>query len=67
MKGYSVQVQPLSEEDGGGYEALFPQLGRGVVGYGATQEEAVQDLMEAIPLFLSVLKETGQMLPKGAF
>ena len=63
IKGYAIQVKPLTEEDGGGYEAPFPQLARSVVGYGSTQQEAVADLFAAVPAFLEVMAEAGRCLP----
>jgi antitoxin HicB len=60
---YVIQVKPLSEELGGGYEALFPQLARGVVGYGNTQQEAINDLMQAAPAFAEAVEESGQRIP----
>lgn len=63
IENYAMQVKPLSKEDGGGFEALFPQLARGVVGYGATAQAAVNDLMEAVPVFLAAIEDMGQTLP----
>lgn len=60
---YAIHVDPVSEEYGEGFEALFPKLGRGVVGYGSTQSEAIEDLLDAAPGFLEALIETGQELP----
>src|SRR6185503_18477515 len=63
---YRVDVRPVADELGGGYEALFPQLARGVVGYGATPHEALEDLNAAVPAFLEAVAETGQTLPTPA-
>jgi antitoxin HicB len=63
INNYAIQVKPLTKDFGGGFEALFPQLARGVVGYGATQQEAVKDLLEAVPDFLEAVEEMGQSLP----
>jgi len=42
---YKVEIMPLAEEDGGGYEARIPQLGREAFrGYGDTVEEALVHL-----------------------
>jgi antitoxin HicB len=60
---YHAQVNALSEQDGGGFEALFPQIARSVVGYGETRLEAVHDLLSAVPAYLQVLNETQQSLP----
>lgn len=63
IQNYALQVKPLKEENGGGFEALFPQIARSLVGYGETQQEAVEDLVSAIPAFLEVMEESKQTLP----
>jgi antitoxin HicB len=63
IREYAMQVKPLTDEDGGGFEALFPQLARSIVGYGETQQEAVDDLLSAVPAFLQVMEESKQHLP----
>ncbi len=65
VTSYSVQVSPLTEEDGGGFQALFPPLVRSVVGYGATAQEAIADLHLAVPTFLQMMDKTGQTLPEA--
>lgn len=61
---YRIDVSPLTEEDGGGYEAVFPQLARMIVGYGETQAEAVQDLIDFVPLLLKSMEEIGDKMPE---
>ena len=63
IEGYAFLVKNLEEEEGGGFEASFPQLARSIVGYGETHQEAVGDLFSAIPGFLEGLRSTGQSLP----
>jgi antitoxin HicB len=63
IQRYSIQIKPLAEEDGGGFEALFSPLARSLVGYGATQQEAIHDLLSAVPAFLQLMQETDQSLP----
>ncbi len=55
--GSEITVAPLPAELGGGYEALFTPLARGVVGYGETPDAAVSDLMDAVPGFLAMCAE----------
>jgi len=44
---YSIEINPIPEEEGGGYEACIPQLGRyAFVGDGDTIEEALKSLEE---------------------
>lgn len=64
MMNYPVKVNALPENLGGGFQALIPQFGRGVVGYGETHTEAVADLMSVLPDFLEDLKELGQQVPE---
>lgn len=63
INDYAIEIRPLEEQLGGGYEALFPQFSRGVVGYGATPKEAFSELLAAAPAFLEALAEMGQPLP----
>jgi hypothetical protein len=58
-----VTVRPLSAELGGGYEALFPQLARSVVGYGTTRQDAINDLLEAVTGFLEAVEKMKIALP----
>jgi predicted HicB family RNase H-like nuclease len=56
---YKIEVVPIPEEDGGGYEARIPQLGKAAfIGYGETVEEALAHL-EVVKrdLFESYLKD----------
>lgn len=66
LDAYAIQVSALSEEDGGGFQALFPPLARSVVGYGLTLSGAITDLQTMIPTFLDLLEETDQTLPEIA-
>ena len=62
---YKIEVVPIPEEDGGGYEARIPQLGREAFrGYGETIEEALAHL-EVVKrdLFESYLKD-GMPIPE---
>ncbi len=44
---YPIQINPIPEEEGGGYEAYIPQLGKyAFVGDGETIEEALKNLEE---------------------
>lgn len=42
---YKIEVMPIPPEDGGGYEAILPEIGRfAIVGDGETPAEAIADL-----------------------
>jgi antitoxin HicB len=60
---YEIRVRSLPDELGGGYEALFPQLARTVVGYGPTRRAAMEDLLEAAPDVAQMIRDSGQELP----
>lgn len=60
---YAVKVTSLAPEDGGGFQAIVPAFGRGLVGYGPTQTEAVADLLSLLPDFVDMLKSSGQEVP----
>ena len=62
IDAYSVQVSALCEDEGGGFQALFPPLARSVVGYGLTPQEAITDLWIVVPTFLELMEETEQTL-----
>lgn len=61
---YPIAVSPLSEEEGGGFQALFPPLARTVVGYGTTPMEAIAELQTMVPSLLEAMAETEQALPE---
>ena len=63
IQQYAMQVRPLRAEEGGGFEALYPQLARSIVGYGVTPQEAVSDLCDAVPVFLEAIEAAGHTLP----
>lgn len=65
VTSYPVQVSALCEEEGGGFQALFPPLARSVVGYGATPQEAISDLYVVLPAFLKLMDKTEQTLPEA--
>ena len=64
VQSYPIQVSPLAEDHGGGFQALFPPLARSIVGYGATPQEAIAELQTLIPSFLDMVARTEQTLPE---
>lgn len=66
IHSYPIEVSPLSEEEGGGFQALFPPLARTVVGYGMTHQEAIAELHAMVPSLLEAVAETAQTLPEVA-
>ena len=53
--GYSVHIEPLADVDGGGYLAIVPDL-PGCFSDGATPEEALKNVQEAIVSWIEVAK-----------
>jgi antitoxin HicB len=60
---YPTEIVRLPEEDGGGYLAVFPQLGHAITGLGETRDEALQDLLASVPTLIESLEEHGDKLP----
>ena len=65
VTAYPIEASALTEDEGGGFQALFPPLARSVVGYGATPQEAIADLQIVVPLFLKMMDKTEQTLPEA--
>jgi predicted RNase H-like HicB family nuclease len=61
--GYPIVIQPLSEEDGGGFFALAPDL-PGCVSDGKTPEQALANIRVAIDSWLSEARELGREIPR---
>ena len=63
LAAYKLEIAPLPDEDGGGYQALYPRLARTVVGYGETPSGALEDLTVSLELLLTSLEAAGEELP----
>ena len=59
---YSVHIERLAESDGGGYLATVPDL-PGCMSDGATPEEALKNVQEAIVSWIEAAKEWNQEIP----
>ena len=60
---YSIEIQALSENDGGGYVAIAPEL-PGCMSDGATQEEAMANLHDAISQWIEQAQKMGRPVPQ---
>ncbi|HEY4774777.1 MAG TPA: type II toxin-antitoxin system HicB family antitoxin [Xanthobacteraceae bacterium] len=60
---YAVRIERLAESDGGGYLATVPDL-PGCMSDGATPEEALKNVQEAIATWIESAKEWKQDVPK---
>jgi predicted RNase H-like HicB family nuclease len=59
---YPVTIQPLSAEDGGGYVALVHDL-PGCMSDGATPQEALSNIEDAIACWIEAAHELGRPIP----
>jgi predicted RNase H-like HicB family nuclease len=60
---YAVRIERLADSDGGGYLATVPDL-PGCMSDGATPEEALKNVQEAIASWIESAKEWKQEIPK---
>jgi antitoxin HicB len=59
---YPVVVQPLKDEDGGGFVATVPDLA-GCMSDGETPEEALHNVQGAINAWIEAANELGRNVP----
>ena len=59
---YPVVVEPLSIEDGGGFAATVPDL-PGCMSDGATPEEALSNVQDAIVTWIEAARDLGHEVP----
>ncbi len=60
---YEVDVKPLSDELGGGYIAVVPEL-PGCKSDGETPQEALQNAYDAITCWIEAARELGRAIPE---
>jgi antitoxin HicB len=60
---YALVIRQLNEEDGGGYEAFFPDL-PGCMADGESPSEAAANALDALDCWLSVQNERGAPIPE---
>jgi antitoxin HicB len=60
---YPVVVQPLKDEDGGGFVATVPDL-PGCMSDGETPEEALLNVQDAIAAWIEAAQDMGRQVPK---
>jgi predicted RNase H-like HicB family nuclease len=60
---YPVVVEPLPVEEGGGFVATVPDL-LGCMSDGATPEEAVSNVQDAIAAWIEAAQDLGHPIPK---
>jgi antitoxin HicB len=62
---YTVIIEPLSAEDGGGFLARVPEL-PGCMSDGETPEEAVTNVQDAIATWIEAADDVGRQVPSPA-
>ena len=60
---YPIVVEPLPVEEGGGFLATAPDL-PGCMSDGATPEEAVSNIQDAIVAWIEAARDLGHAVPK---
>jgi antitoxin HicB len=60
---YAVIIEPLAEEDGGGFVATVPDL-PGCMSDGDTREEAARNVEDAIASWLEEAQSVGRVIPE---
>ncbi|MDB5615861.1 type II toxin-antitoxin system HicB family antitoxin [Tardiphaga sp.] len=60
---YAIRIERLADSDGGGYLATVPELA-GCMSDGATPEEALHNVQDAIASWVEAAKEWKQEVPK---
>mgnify|MGYP003576053520 CR=1 FL=1 len=63
VRGYEVFVELLSRRLGGGFAAYAPAL-TGCVADGATSEEALENLADAIDCWIAYARQSGRRIPE---
>ena len=63
MKGKREGIEPLSDEDGGGFLATAPDL-PGCMSDGDTREAAAKNIEDAIACWLEEAKAIGRDIPE---
>lgn len=62
LLNYPVLIQPLADEEGGGYLATAPDL-PGCMSDGATRESAARNVGNAIAAWIDEARRLGRVVP----
>ncbi|HJR82416.1 MAG TPA: type II toxin-antitoxin system HicB family antitoxin [Sphingomicrobium sp.] len=65
VRGYEVVVELLSRRLGGGFVAYAPAL-TGCAADGATSDEALENVADAIDCWIAYAKQSGRRIPEPA-
>ena len=61
--GYSIVIEPLPVEDGGGFVATVPDL-PGCMSDGETLEEALANVRDAVAAWIEEARALGRVVPE---
>lgn len=61
---YKISVEPIKEEEGGGYLARIPQFGTSIIGDGETEQEAIDMLKEYKEIAFNRFLSEGKKIPE---
>lgn len=59
---YTVEIQKISDDEGGGYIATIPELG--CIADGSTTDEAIDELREIAQDLVTLAKKDGRKIPE---
>lgn len=59
---YEVDIRPLAPEEGGGFQAVVPEL-PGCMSDGETPQEALENAYDAIACWIEAAHEMGRVVP----
>ena len=62
MQGYTIVIEPLLAEDGGGFIATVPDL-PGCMSDGETPQEALANVDDAIRTWIEAAQDLGHSIP----
>ncbi len=62
---YPINLRPLSEKEGGGFLAEVPDL-PGCMADGATEDEAIIEIHDAMESWIKTAEEAGDPIPKAS-
>lgn len=63
MSAYAIIIEPLSEEEGGGFLASVPDL-PGCMSDGETDAEALENVHDAIACWIDEARRLGRAIPQ---
>ncbi|MGD9826817.1 type II toxin-antitoxin system HicB family antitoxin [Desulfobacter sp.] len=66
FEDYTIEITPLTKEDGGGFLVTFPDL-YGCMADGETMEEAIREAKDAFNCWVEACLQWGKDIPAPSF